>query len=69
MKTILNSIDYSRLKNKHFLVKEISALKAIGLEDSIRWLYNAMIDYSRPLENQIISENSNQVKLSYVDLV
>jgi len=38
------------LNKKHFLVKEISALKAVGLEESIRWLYNTMIDYSKEME-------------------
>jgi hypothetical protein len=63
----MNSIDYSKLTNKHFLVKEISALKGIGLEDSIRWLYNTMRDYSQ-LEEQKF-EIKKPTAISYVDLV
>jgi hypothetical protein len=43
----LNSIDYSKFSKKHFLVKEVSAIKGTGLEDAIRWLYNTMKDYSK----------------------
>ena len=41
---VYKNIDYSLLQNKHFLVKDISALKNIRLEDSIRWLFNSMTD-------------------------
>ena len=41
---VYKDIDYSLLKNKHFLVKDISALKNIRLEESIRWLFNSMTD-------------------------
>lgn len=44
MESVYKSIDYSLLKDKHFLVKEISALKCLHLEESIRWLFNAMTD-------------------------
>jgi hypothetical protein len=50
LKKVMNSIDYNKLNKKHFLVKEISALKSVGLEESIRWLYNTMIDYSKEME-------------------
>ena len=41
---IYKSIDYSLFRHKHFLVKDISALKNINLEESIRWLFNSMTD-------------------------
>ena len=41
---IYKNIDYSLLSEKHFLVKEISALKNKNLEESIRWLFNSMTD-------------------------
>ena len=41
---VYKSIDYSLLKQKHFLVKDISALKNIHLEDSLNWLFNSMTD-------------------------
>ena len=41
---VYKNIDYSFLKQKHFLVKEISALKNINLEESIRWLFYSMTD-------------------------
>ena len=40
-------IDYSLLSEKHFLVKEISALKNKNLEESIRWLFNSMTDQEK----------------------
>ena len=39
---IYKNIDYSLLTKKLFLVKDISALKNIHLEESIRWLFNSM---------------------------
>jgi hypothetical protein len=48
----LNSIDYSKLRKKHFLVKETSGFKGTGLEDAIRWLYNSMKDYTKYNENE-----------------
>ena len=44
---VYKNIDYSLLKTKHFLVKDISALKNINLEESIRWLFNSMTDEER----------------------
>ena len=44
---IYKNIDYSLLKTKHFLVKDISALKNIHLEESIRWLFNSMTDQEK----------------------
>ena len=41
---IYKCIDYSLLSQKHFLVKEISALKNVNLEESIRWLFNSLTD-------------------------
>lgn len=41
---VYKNIDYSLLEQKHFLVKDISALKNIHLEESIRWLFNSMTD-------------------------
>ena len=56
------------LNNKHFLVKEISALKSVGLEDSIRWLYNTMRDSAKIFNKE--KEKSKSLKsMSYVDLV
>ena len=40
LNNIYKNIDYSLLSEKHFLVKEISALKNKNLEESIRWLFN-----------------------------
>ena len=44
---IYKIIDYSLLSEKHFLVKEISALKNKNLEESIRWLFNSMTDQEK----------------------
>ena len=44
---VYKSIDYSLLRDKHFLVKDISALKNINLEESIRWLFNSMTDQNK----------------------
>ena len=44
---IYKSIDYSLFRDKHFLVKDISALKNINLEESIRWLFNSMTDQEK----------------------
>ena len=44
---IYKNIDYSLLNEKHFLVKEISALKNKNLEESIRWLFNSMTDQEK----------------------
>ena len=44
---IYKNIDYSLLSEKHFLVKEISALKNKNLEESIRWLFNSMTDLEK----------------------
>ncbi len=66
---VMNTIDYSKLTSKHFLVKEISALKSIGLEDSIRWLYNTMRDYSQMEDEKFKLENKKPTAISYVDLV
>ena len=44
---IYKNIDYSLLSEKHFLVKEISALKNKNLEESIRWLFNSMTDQEK----------------------
>lgn len=47
LQTVYKSINYSHFNHKHFLVKDISALKNIHLEDSIRWLFNSMMDYAK----------------------
>ena len=47
LNNIYKSIDYSLLSEKHFLVKEISALKNKNLEESIRWLFNSMTDQEK----------------------
>ncbi len=60
----MNSIDYNKLNKKHFLVKEVSACKGIGLEESIRWLYNTMIDYSKDMEDY-----ETKGELSYYNIV
>ena len=39
---VYKNIDYSLLKQKHFLVKDISALKNIHLDESLRWLFNTI---------------------------
>ena len=44
---IYKNIDYSLLGERHFLVKEISALKNINLEESIRWLFNSLKDQDK----------------------
>ena len=44
---VYKNIDYSLLKQKHFLVKDISALKNINLEESIRWLFNSLKDQDK----------------------
>jgi predicted GTPase len=44
LENVYKNIDYSLLKQKHFLVKDISALKNIHLEESIRWLFNSLTD-------------------------
>ena len=44
---VYKSIDYSLLKQKHFLVKDISALKNIHLEESLIWLFNSMTDQEK----------------------
>ena len=44
---IYKCIDYSLLSQKHFLVKEISALKNVNLEESIRWLFNSLTDQEK----------------------
>ena len=41
---VYKNIDYSLLKQKHFLVKDISALKNIHLDESLRWLFNSITD-------------------------
>ncbi len=64
LKKVFNAIDYNKLHKKHFLVKEVSAYKGTGLQESIRWLYNAMIDYSKNLEDY---ETNNE--LSYHNIV
>jgi hypothetical protein len=43
IKIIYNSIDYKKINQKHFIVKDISALKKIRLEDSINWLFNSIM--------------------------
>ena len=47
LNNIYKCIDYSLLSEKHFLVKEISALKNKNLEESIRWLFNSMTDQEK----------------------
>ena len=47
LNNIYKNIDYSLLSEKHFLVKEISALKNKNLEESIRWLFNSMTDQEK----------------------
>ena len=44
---IYKNIDYSLLSEKHFLVKDISALKNINLEECIRWLFNSLKDQDK----------------------
>ena len=44
---VYKNIDYSLLSEKHFLVKDISALKNINLEESIRWLFNSLKDQDK----------------------
>ena len=44
---IYKCIDYSLLSQKHFLVKEISALKNVNLEESMRWLFNSLTDQEK----------------------
>ena len=44
LENVYKNIDYSLLKQKHFLVKDISALKNIHLEESIRWIFNSLTD-------------------------
>ena len=60
----MNSIDYNKLNKKHFLVKEVSAYNGTGLEESISWLYNTMIDYSKDMEDY-----ETKGELSYHNLV
>lgn len=60
IKAVYQSIDYSHFSHKHFLVKDISALKNIHLEDSIRWLFNSMMDYAK---------NEKDDKDAYINLV
>ncbi len=47
LNNIYKNIDYSLLSEKHFLVKEISALKNKNLEESIRWLFNSMTEQEK----------------------
>ena len=47
LNNIYKCIDYSLLSEKHFLVKDISALKNINLEESIRWLFNSLKDQDK----------------------
>ena len=47
LENVYKNIDYSLLKQKHFLVKDISALKNIHLEESIRWLFNSLTDQEK----------------------
>ena len=47
LNNIYKNIDYSLLSEKHFLVKDISALKNINLEESIRWLFTSMTDQEK----------------------
>lgn len=59
---LYNSINYDLLGSKHFLVKDISALKNIRLEESIKWLFNAMMDH---VKDEGFDEEAN----SYINLV
>ena len=59
IKKIYDAIDYHQLTDKHFLVKDISALKNIHLDESIRWLFNSMMDNIRDDEN----DNTNYINL------
>ena len=47
LNNIYKNIDYSLLSEKHFLVKDISALKNINLEECIRWLFNSLKDQDK----------------------
>ena len=49
LENVYKNIDYSLLKQKHFLVKDISALKNIHLEESIRWLFNSLTDEEKKI--------------------
>ena len=51
--SIYTLIDYNLLRQKHFLVKDISALKNIRLEESLRWMVNSMMDYAKAEEEQV----------------
>ena len=44
---VYKNIDYSLLSEKHFLVKDISALKKINLEECLRWLFNSLKDQDK----------------------
>jgi predicted GTPase len=59
---LYNAINYDLLGSKHFLVKDISALKNIRLEESIKWLFNAMMDH---VKDEGFDEEAN----SYINLV
>ncbi len=63
LKKVVNSIEYSKLRKKHFLVKEISALKGTYLEEALRWLYNTMMDYTKS------SQNDKKYEMAYINLV
>lgn len=55
IKIIYNSIDYKKVTQKHFIVKDISALKKIRLEESINWLYNSIMNDNKEEEENYYS--------------
>ena len=55
IKIIYNSIDYKKVTQKHFIVKDISALKKIRLEESINWLFNSIMNDNKEEEENYYS--------------
>ena len=55
IKIIYNSIDYKKVTQKHFIVKDISALKKVRLEESINWLYNSIMNDNKEEEENYYS--------------
>ena len=55
IKIIYNSIDYKKVTQKHFIVKDISALKKVRLEESINWLYNSIMNDNKEEEENYSS--------------
>ena len=60
---VYKNINYALLNDKPFLVKEISAVENIHLEECIRWLFSSISDFNRKKEENYQKNKNKEINV------